>query len=194
MVAWLRGEALALAALAGAALTVLGQLANAGALSADLAARIAWWPPLLEWVIRPPFEWIGLDPHPHVIAAAALIVFLLGIAAGGRVDARLSGAPLPPLRQFRCLDDMTWPSLMVFAALEMIFLIGMDSAPNGSPPLTAWGSETAGKYAFVLAITAGYMAGDWIGHRPFHERLKRLAGLVGVVWATDALMAVVLVR
>ncbi|MGE0628186.1 MAG: hypothetical protein AB7O43_10210 [Hyphomicrobiaceae bacterium] len=71
----------------------------------------------------------------------------------------------------------------------MAFLVGQDASPSKAVPLTVFGSPKAGQYAFAVIVTAGYWAGDYIGHREFHERLYRLALLVIAVVAADLVVA-----
>jgi hypothetical protein len=65
---------------------------------------------------------------------------------------------------------------MVFAGISITFLFGHGATPTD--PLVVWGSREWGKYIFACTVSAGYVAGDYLGHREFHRRLLRLAVLV----------------
>jgi hypothetical protein len=126
---------------------------------------------------------LGLPLHRNLVAALTAALFMAMIGTGARVSARLSGAPLPPLALTRWLDDMTWPSLMVFAAITIAFLFGYGASPTD--PLVVWGSREWGKYMFACTVAAGYAAGDYLGHGEFHRRLLRLAVLVPLLLALN---------
>ena len=87
------------------------------------------------------------------------------------VSAQLGGTPLSPLVAMRWLDDMTFPSLAVFAALCIVFLLGHEPNQSSGATVTVLGSERLVRYTFTLVVTAGYGAGDFIGHYEFHRRL-----------------------
>ncbi len=184
---WIVREALSLSAIAGAALTVLGMLATAGALSPGLGAVLTLWPDLLGWLWRPLLAALGVMFHPHLVAALSFAGFAATMGLGARVSAWLEGNPLPPLNQGRFLDGQTMPSLAIFAALNMIFLFGGGNDPADDPDLVLFGSREAGRYLFAITVTAGYAAGDYLGHDRFHESLYRLATVVGVIWLIDAI-------
>jgi hypothetical protein len=180
---WLRRESIATLAMLGAALTVLAQLGQQFPFAPWLEQLLALWQLATRGFWHPPFAWIGAPLHQDLVAALTLAAFMTMIGVGARVSGRLAGTPLPPIVLTRWLDGMTWPSLIVFAVLSVVFLIGHGA--SASDPLVVWGSRTAGKYAFVLAATAGYIAGDYIGHEEFHRRLVRLAVLVALLVAAN---------
>jgi hypothetical protein len=173
---WLRRESIATLAMLGAALTVLAQLAQQLPFAPWLARLLDLWQAATRGFWRPPLTWIGAPLHHDLVAALTVASFMAMIGIGARVSGRLAGTPLPPIVLTRWLDGMSWPSLIVFAALSLVFLIG--HGVSASDPLVLWGNRTAGKYAFSLTVTAGYIAGDYIGHEEFHRRLLRLAALV----------------
>ena len=183
MLAWLRSESLATAAMFGTALTLLVQLSTLIPFAPPLAALLTLWTSMTQAIWRPPLELIGLPLHRHLVAALTAAVFMAMIGVGARVSARLSGAPLPPIVLSRWLDGMTWPSLMVFAAISIAFLLGHAASP--SDPLIVWGSREWGKFAFACTVAAGYVAGDYVGHGEFHRRLLRLAVLVPLLLALN---------
>ncbi len=189
---WLRREAVALLGVSGAGLTLLAELANVMPMAPTLAALLARWRSLTESVWRPPFEVVGVDIHPAIAAALTIAVFLIVIGVGGRISAAMSGAPLPPLSisRFWSTDDQTWPSLLAFGAVCLVFLLGRGSVYDATP-LRVFGSEQAGEYAFAIIGAAGYLIGSFIGEGTFHRRLIRLMLLVAVVaavnWAVLAL-------
>lgn len=175
MASWLKRESIATLAMLGAALTVLVQLRHQMPLAPWLERAVDYWQLAIRGFWRPPLAWLGVPLHHDLVAALTVAVFMAAIGAGARVSARLVGAPQAPILSTRWLDGMGWPSLIVFAALALIFAIGHGA--SASDPLVLWGSKTAGKYAFALTVTAGYVGGDYIGHDEFHRRLARLAVL-----------------
>ena len=132
---------------------------------------------------RPPLDMLGLPLHRNLVAALTAALFMAMIGIGARVSARLSGAPLPPIVLTRWLDGMTWPSLMVFAGISITFLFGHGA--SYTDPLVVWGSREWGKFMFACTVTAGYAAGDYLGHGEFHQRLLRLAVLVPLLLALN---------
>lgn len=181
---WLKREAIALAALSGAALTLIGQLSQAMPTAPVFSEAIARWRDVTHHVWRPPLDALHITAHPDIVAALSVALFMALLGLGARISARLSGDPLAPISSGRFFDDQTWPSLIVFAALCFIFLLG-NGDDDGAGPLSIMGSEEAGKYAFALIVTAGYFAGDFIGHRAFHLRLYRLAAIVAAFAAVN---------
>ena len=182
--AWLKREAVALAALSGAALTVIGQLSQVMPTAPVFSDAIARWRDVTHNLWRPPLDALHVAAHPDIVAALSVALFMALLGLGARISARLSGAPLAPITSSRFFDDQTWPSLIVFAALCVIFLIGNDGN-DSAVPLSILGSEEVGKYAFAIIVTAGYFAGDFIGHRAFHLRLYRLAAIVAAFAAVN---------
>jgi hypothetical protein len=180
---WLRRESIATLAMLGAAFTVLAQLRHEVPFAPWLERLLGRWQDATRYFWQPPLDWVGVPLHQHLVAALTLASFLAMIGVGARVSGRLSGAPLPPIVLSRWLDGMTWPSLIVFAALALVFVLGHGASAAG--PLVLWGSPTAGKYVFALTVTAGYIAGDYIGHEEFHRRLLRLAVLVALLVAAN---------
>lgn len=183
MLDWLRREGLATLAMLGTAFTLLGQLATVMPFAAPLALLLTYWNSFTQSLWRPPLELIGLPLHRNLVAALTAALFMAMIGAGARVSARLSGAPLPPIILTRWLDGMTWPSLMVFAGISVIFLLGHGA--SYTDPLIVWGSREWGKFIFACTVTAGYAAGDYVGHGQFHRRLLRLAVLVPLFLALN---------
>jgi hypothetical protein len=183
MLDWLRRESLAALAMFGTALTLLGQLAALIPIAPPLADLLTLWTYLTQSLWRPPLDLLGLPLHRNLVAALTAALFLAMIGAGARVSAQLSGAPLPPIDLTRWLDDMTWPSLMVFAGISITFLFGHGATPTD--PLVVWGSREWGKYIFACTVSAGYVAGDYLGHGEFHRRLLRLAVLVPLLVALN---------
>lgn len=174
---WLGRETVAMLGVAGAAMTVIANLANTVLIAPAFVPVVTWWRDLTHLAIRPPFEMAGIALHSHLVAAIAFAVFLTIMGAGARIAAAVSGPPLVPPRQWAMLDGMTWPSLIVFAGLVYAFLIGHDPKPMDTP-LVVFGSEDTGQFVFALVATSGYIAGDFIGQRSFHGRILRLGVLV----------------
>lgn len=183
MLDWLRREGLATLAMLGTAFTLLGQLATVMPFAAPLALLLTYWNSFTQSLWRPPLELIGLPLHRNLVAALTAALFMAMIGAGARVSARLSGAPLPPIILTRWLDGMTWPSLLVFAGISVVFLLGHGA--SYTDPLIVWGSREWGKFIFACTVTAGYAAGDYVGHGQFHRRLLRLAALVPLLLAMN---------
>ena len=181
---WLRREGFATLAMLGTALTVMGQLATLIPMAPPLAGLLQLWQDASRWFWHLPFDLIGAHLHRDLVAALTVAVFMAAIGIGARISGRLSGAPLPPLVRTRFLDGMTWPSLLVFAALCIVFLFGHGA--SHADPLVVWGSRQTVKFAFAVTVTAGYAAGDYFGHGEFHSRLLRLAVLVPLLVAANA--------
>jgi hypothetical protein len=175
-------ESVAALAMTGAAITVLAVLSKTMPTSPYVARLLERWQDLMHSLWRPPFELAGIELHPNLVAALNVALFMTLIGVGARFSRWLAGRPLAPL-SWRFFEDQSWPSLLVFAALCMIFLLGAGNTLDN--PLTLFGSEDLGKYAFSLLGTAGYFAGDFIGHREFHLRLYRLAALVAALVAVN---------
>jgi hypothetical protein len=174
---------LALLALSGAALTVIAELGKTIPLAPQISHLLGKWQEITRTVWRPPLELTGLTVHSDLVAALNVAAFVALLGVGARVSAHLSGAPLAPIAFGRFFDDQTWPSLLAFAALCLVFLLGHGSDDNNV--LTVWGSQEIGKYAFAFVVTAGYFAGDFIGHRAFHLRLYRLVAVVAILVAAN---------
>jgi hypothetical protein len=173
---WLKREAVATLAMAGAALTVLAQLAQAMPMAPWLEQILAWWQAFLHGLWRPPLDWLGIPLHPHLVAAVTVSAFMTLIGVGARISRRFAGTPLPPIGFAHFLGRMNWPSLVVFAALSIVFLAGQGDP--SSDRLVLWGNREAGRYGFALTAASGYFAGDLIGQHEFHGRLLRMAVLV----------------
>jgi hypothetical protein len=184
LVSWLKREIVALLAMTGAAITVLAQLAHQMPMVPPVPELLAQWQETMHHLWRPPLELAGIDVHPHIVAALNAAFFMTMIGVGGRISARLSGRPIGPLISGRFFEDQTWPSLLVFAALCIVFLMGSGS-PLHENRLTIFGSEKLGSYAFAIVVGIGYFLGDYIGHCEFHWRLFRLAGLVAIFVAVN---------
>lgn len=187
ILAWLKRESVAVLALSGAALTVLAELAKAMPFAPPFSLVLMRWREFTNDLWRPPLDLAGIDVHQDIVAALSVSAFMVLLGIGARLSARLSGQPLAPMSLGRFFDDQTWPSLIVFAALCLVFLLGHGDADR-SDVLTFMGSEEAGKYGFAVLVTAGYFAGDFIGHRQFHLRLYRLAWIVAAISAANLAM------
>jgi hypothetical protein len=179
---WAAKESVALLAMTGAAIAVLAVLSKTMPTSPALARMLAGWQDLMHALWRPPFELAGLELHPNLVAALNVALFMTLIGVGARFSRWLAGRPLP--LTWRFFEDQSWLSLLVLAALCLVFLLGAGSTLDD--PLTIFGSETIGRYTFAGLVAAGYFAGDFIGHREFHFRLYRLAVLVAALVAVNA--------
>lgn len=183
ILAWIKRESLALLAMSGAALTVMAELGKSMPLAPRFSGILTKWQEITSGFWKPPFELAGLTLHPDVAAALNVSAFMTLIGIGARVAARFSSTPLAPMTFGRFFDDQTWPSLLIFAALCLVFLFGHGANPDNV--LMIWGSPEIGKYAFAFIVTAGYFLGDYIGHRDFHIRLYRLVVLVAILVAVN---------
>ncbi len=184
LASWLKREAVALVAMTGAAITVLAQLAHVMPMAPPVPDLLTQWQDLMHRLWRPPLELAGIGVHPHIVAALNAAFFMTMIGIGGRISAALSGRPLGPLFSWRFFEDQTWPSLILFAALCIVFLLGSDASPAENK-IILLGSKELGRYAFAIVVSIGYFLGDYIGHREFHLRLFRLAVLVAVFLALN---------
>lgn len=180
MLKFLRKELIALLAEAGAALTVLSQLASEVAMPDWVRDVLSFWRHVLTSLWTPLLKHFEFALHPQLIAAFSLAVFLCLLGIGARMARARSRTPLAPL-EFRFLEDMSFPSLLVYAGLVYAFLIGSGPDPAQEPPIEMFGSEVAGRYTFALIVTLGYALGDFIGHKAFHWRLLRVAVVVGAL-------------
>jgi hypothetical protein len=130
---WLRRESIATLAMLGAALTVLAHLRHEVPFVPWLERLLALWQEATRYFWQPPLDWVGVPLHPHLVAALTVAAFMAMIGVGARVSGHHSGAPLPPIVLTRWLDGMTWPSLIVFAALALVFVVGHGA--NAADPL-----------------------------------------------------------
>jgi hypothetical protein len=172
-------EALATFGMFGAALSVLAQLAAVMPVASWLGRLLELWQGLTREFWRAPLSLIGAPLHHDFIAAMTIAVFMIMIAVEARVSARLRRAAQAPIQLGGWLDDLSWPSLGVLAALCMIFLVG--HGVSSSEPLIVFGSKEWGKLVFALIVAAGYIGGDFIARREFHLRLVRLAAVVVIL-------------
>ncbi|MDX2309190.1 MAG: hypothetical protein NW216_13190 [Hyphomicrobium sp.] len=185
---WLTREAIALTGVVGTSLTVLAQVAGAIPMVPAIADLLQFWRETTAIAIEPPFRLVGIEPHPHIAAALAYAVFVAMIGLGANVANRLSGGP-PFDPHWQMLEGATWPSGIAFAAMLTAFIFGHDPTSE-SKALLIMGSEDAGKYAFALIATAGYIVGDALGQRVFHARLLRTAALtLAVIGINQVLMS-----
>ena len=178
----LKGEALALAGMLGAALTVFAELSPALTVAPSLAYVTEHWRAVTEGVWRPLLDLIGLAIDPGLAAAIAIAWFTVMIAAGGRFAAQVAGQPVPNLRDrnFWNGESQPWWSLISLGAICFAFLIGhSDTAGRG--PVS---SSATGQWAFVGIVTAAYLFGEYLGGQEFHRRLARaiilFAALIGL--------------
>jgi hypothetical protein len=174
--AWLVRESIALLGMAGAALTVLGQLARVMPLSPPFLDVLGWWVTVtLDFWLTLSAE-LGFYVHSHIQAALALAVFLAMIGLGARISAIVTRTPLE--RRWEFLDGMTWSSFAIIGALVIIFLLGHDV----EGPIDG---GRAIQYTFAIIITAGFALGNFLGQRGFHSRLYRLAALLALLVALN---------
>ncbi len=145
--------------MAGAALTVLTQLAWLLPISRPFMEVLGWWMTLNSDLWLSAFDSLGFYPHSHVQAAIALAVFLATIGLGARVSAKLTGTPLE--RRWSLFEGQTWPSLAIMGTLGIIFLLGHD--PNASVAnYGGYGGKETTKYLFaiILAQATGSATGS----------------------------------
>ena len=174
MLKFLRKDLIALIAEFGAALTVLAQLASELMLPDWLRAFLVFWREFLSALWQPLLSHFNWSLHPQLIAALSLAVFMCLLGFGARVSASTTRRPLAPI-EVRFLEDMSFPSLMVYAGLVYAFLIGSGPEPAKDPAIALFGSEITGRYTCAIVVTIGYALGDFFGHKAFHRRLLRMA-------------------
>ena len=169
---WLLREGVALLGIAGAALSVLAQLAWVMPLSRPFMEVLGWWMTLSSdfWLAN--YDRLGFYPHSHLQAAIGLAAFLATMGLGARISGLLSGAAFS--RRWGFLEGMNWPSLAIMAGLAVIFLISHDAGPASALDDGA-ASTGSSKFVFSVILMAGYALGDALGQRGFHRRLYRLA-------------------
>jgi hypothetical protein len=169
-------ESIALVGMAGAALTVLSQLARVMPLSPPFLDVLGWWVTVtLDFWLALSGE-LGFYVHSHIQAAIALAVFLTMIGLGARIAAIISRTPLE--RRWEFLDGMTWRSAAILGMLGIVFLLGHDV----EGPVKG---GRAIQYSFAILLTAGYALGNFLGQRGFHIRLYRLAVLLALLVALN---------
>lgn len=186
LVRWLKRESLSVLAMTGAALTLLAELRRVMPVAPKLASLLDHLQAMTQELWRPPLELAGIGLHHDLVAALNIALFLTLIGLGARVSAAVGGPPIGPLAMGRFFDDQTTPSLVIFAAICMVFLIGHGAGPGD--PLIVFGDPILGRYAFAILVTLGYFAGDFLGHAEFHRRLYRLAVLVAVLVGVNFLV------
>ena len=191
VLAWLSREFVATLGIAGAAMTLLAELAHSMTMAPPLARVLAYWRGLTQGLWEIPLDFVGILIDPLVLAALTIAAFLIAIGVGARISAARSGHPLPPLTQqgFWQTDHQTWPSLIAFASVCLIILLGRDS---GSPDVSQVpGGDRQTGWLFAIIGTTGYLLGEFFGDQEFHRRLIRTIGAVAVVaafnWALLAL-------
>lgn len=187
---WLKGEAIALIGMSGAALTVFSELSYAMTVAPPVAYVIGYWRAVTEDVWRPLLDIVGLAVDPGVAAAIAAAWFMLMIAIGGRFAAQLAGQPVPNLRDRKFWDgeSQPWWSLISLGVICFAFLIGRSNTDGHGP------SGSVEQWAFILIVTAAYLLGEYLSGEEFHRRLARaiilVAPLIGLNFLLLALAPV----
>ena len=190
VVAWLRREFVATLGIAGAALSLLAELAHSMPMAPPLARLLAYWRGLTQGLWEVPLYRVGILIDPAVTAALTIAAFLITIGVGARISAAKSGHPLPPLTQqgFWQNDHQTWPSLIAFGSVCLIILLGRDSGSPDHPQIV--GSDRPIGWLFAIIGATGYLWGEFFGDQEFHRRLIRTIGAVAAVAAVNwALLA-----
>jgi hypothetical protein len=166
-------------------MTLLAELANTMPMAPPVARLLAYWRGLTEALWRPPFEFVGVTLHPNYAAALTIALFLITIGIGARISAARSKHPMPPIGQQRFWDTdfQTWPSLIAFAAVCLIILLGHSPGSGDRPQIL--GSEKLGGWLFAIVGTAGYLLGEFIGGKDFHHRLIRAIAAVAAIAALN---------
>jgi hypothetical protein len=188
VVAWLRREFVATLGIAGAALTLLAELAYIMPMAPPLAHLPAYWRGLTQSLWEIPLDRVGILIDPTVAAALTIAAFLITIGVGARISAARSGHPLPPLTQqgFWQNDHQTWPSLIAFGSVCLIILLGRDPGSSGNPQVVD--SDRPIGWLFAIIGATGYLLGEFFGDQEFHRRLIRTIGAVAVVAAINWLL------
>ena len=184
-VAWLRREFVATLGIAGAALTLIAELAHNMPMAPPLARVLAYWRGLTQGLWEIPLDFVGILIDPAVTAALTIAAFLITIGVGARISAAKSSHPLPPLTQqgFWQNDHQTWPSLIAFGSVCLIILLGRDSGSPDHPQIV--GSDRPIGWLFAIIGATGYLLGEFLGDQEFHRRLIRTIGAVAVVAAVN---------
>jgi hypothetical protein len=179
-VAWLQREFVATLGIAGAALSLLAELAHVTPMATPLARLLAYWRSLTQSFWEIPLDWAGILIDPTVLAALSIAVFLIAIGIGVRISAARSGHPLLPLTHQGLWQDhhQTWPSLIAFGSVCLIILIGREI--GGSDRHIGW--------LFTIIAATGYLLGEFYGGEEFHRRLIRTIVAAAVVAAINALL------
>jgi hypothetical protein len=180
----MRREAVAVLAMTAAALSLMAELVSFMPAAPVLAEFLAKWKSvtLVFWGLQ--LDMLGIDLHRDLIAALNVSSFLILIGIGARLSGHMSARGPAPIDRSRFFDDQTWPSLIILGAVTFIFLLSTGKGGERIP-IQIFGNETLGKYGFAILVTAGYFAGDFIGHKEFHIRLYRLAVLVLLLVAVN---------
>lgn len=187
MLQWLQREIIATLGVAGAAATVLTQVAALMPVAPWLQDLARLWRTILDGFWTPPFQWIGIPVHSHLVTAVTLALFLAMIGVGARISALLKGSADGTISVARWLDLEHSPaSLVILGALVITFLLGNDQTGPPVSKLTDWG-----RFLFGILVALGYVAGEFFGGREFHSRLVRLAGLVLLLVAASYLSTLV---
>ena len=187
-VTWLRREFVATLGIAGAALSLLAELAHVMPMALPLARLLAYWRWLTQSVWEIPLDHIGILIDPSVMAALTIAAFLVTIGIGARMAAARSGHPLLPLTHqgFWQTDHQTWPSLIAFGSVCLIILLGRDLGAPDQPQMVS--SDRSVGWMFAIIGTAGYLLGEFFGDQEFHRRLIRTIGAVAVVAAINGML------
>jgi len=182
----LKAEAVALAGMLGAALTVFSELSSTMTVAPPLGYVIEYWRAITVGMWEPLLDLIGLAVDPGLAAAVAVAWFMVMIAIGGRFAARVAGQPVPNLRDrnFWNGESQPWWSLISLGAICFAFLIG-HSDTEGHGPVS---SDSVSQWSFVGIVTAAYLFGEYLGGQEFHRRLARAIVLVAVLTGLNFLL------
>lgn len=183
MLKFLRKEIVALTGELAAVITVLSQAASEIHVPSWLNDSLLVWRHVLTSMWQLCLSWLQITVHPNLAAALALALFLTLIGIGARMARGQSRTPLAPI-EARFLNDMSVVSMLIYAGLVYVFLIGTGPIGEAAPQAELFSSELANRYTYALIITVGYAVGDFMGHKAFHRRLFRMAILLAALIAS----------
>lgn len=172
-------EALTLAGMAGALLTIIAHLGWHTTLALpffDLAGRwILWTSSIWRDVLggNPEFENLRLQ------GAMTLGVCLALIGIGAFVSRQIQGTE--ETRKWRFVRLAALPGLLLAAATIPIFAWGYEPFVSANP-FDNLGARERGQSYIVMSILAGYAVGDLFGRQRFQSRIFVLAAaLIGLL-------------
>lgn len=176
-----RNEAIATLGMLGAAMTIVAKLMKLMTPAPWLDRLVELW---REWTTHW-FGWtlslVGLPIHSHLIVALSIALFVGMIGIGAALSRAASGQRIKGAWDER---SYTWPGLLVFAALVLVFFLGDDPKEK---VLLVRGSPELGRFTFAAIAASGFILGEAIGGNEFRRRLLRMAVLAAVILAANAL-------
>lgn len=177
-------EALTLAGMAGALLTIIAHLGWHTTLALpffDLSSRwILWTSSIWRDVLggNPEFDNLRLQ------GAMTLGVCLALIGLGAFVSRQIQGAE--ETRKWRFVRLAALPGLLLAAATIPIFAWGFEPFVSANP-FDNLGARERGQSYIVMSILAGYAVGDLFGRQRFQSRIFVLAAALVLLLAVNGM-------